>query len=73
MLLSDVSIKRPVFATMLNVILIVFGFFSYKKLGIDQFPNIDFPVVTVQVAYPGADPKTVEQKILEPLKEFERT
>ena len=68
MLLSDVSIKRPVFATMLNVILIVFGFFSYKKLGIDQFPNIDFPVVTVQVAYPGADPKTVEQKILEPLE-----
>ena len=68
MLLSDVSIKRPVFATMLNVVLIVFGFFSYKKLGIDQFPNIDFPVVTVQVAYPGADPKTVEQKILEPLE-----
>ncbi|MEY4066628.1 MAG: hypothetical protein RIR26_2836 [Pseudomonadota bacterium] len=68
MLLAEVSIKRPVFATMLNVILIVFGLFSYKKLGIDQFPNIDFPVVTVQVTYPGADPKTVEQKILQPLE-----
>ena len=68
MLLADVSIKRPVFATMLNVILIVFGLFSYRKIGIDQFPNIDFPVVTVQVAYPGADPKTVEQKILQPLE-----
>lgn len=68
MLLADVSIKRPVFATMLNVILIVFGLFSYNKLGIDQFPNIDFPVVTVQVTYPGADPKTVEQKILQPLE-----
>lgn len=68
MILADVSIKRPVFATMLNVVLIVFGLFSYKKLGIDQFPNIDFPVVTVQVTYPGADPKTVEQKILQPLE-----
>ncbi|NBX18047.1 MAG: efflux RND transporter permease subunit [Proteobacteria bacterium] len=68
MLLADVSVKRPVFATMLNVILIVFGLFSYGKLGIDQFPNIDFPVVTVQVTYPGADPKTVEQKILQPLE-----
>ncbi|MEN9809542.1 MAG: hypothetical protein RLZZ488_1109 [Pseudomonadota bacterium] len=68
MILANVSIKRPVFATMLNVVLIVFGLFSYKKLGIDQFPNIDFPVVTVQVTYPGADPKTVEQKILQPLE-----
>jgi HAE1 family hydrophobic/amphiphilic exporter-1 len=68
MLLADVSIKRPVFATMLNIVLIVFGLFSYSKLGIDQFPNIDFPVVTVQVSYPGADPKTVEQKILQPLE-----
>ncbi|MEN9826676.1 MAG: hypothetical protein RI953_2421, partial [Pseudomonadota bacterium] len=68
MILADVSIKRPVFATMLNVVLIVFGLFSYKKLGIDQFPNIDFPVVTVQVTYPGADPKTVEQKVLQPLE-----
>ncbi len=68
MMLSDVSIKRPVFATMLNVVLIVFGLFSYGKLGIDQFPNVDFPVVTVRVVYPGADPKTVEDKILIPLE-----
>jgi HAE1 family hydrophobic/amphiphilic exporter-1 len=68
MQLANVSIKRPVFATIINLVLIVFGLFSYKKLGIDQFPNIDFPVVTVQVTYPGADPKTVEQKILEPLE-----
>ena len=68
MLLSDVSIKRPVFATMLNVVLIVFGLFAYGSLGIDQFPNVDFPVVTVRVVYPGADPKTIEQKILDPLE-----
>lgn len=68
MILSDVSIKRPVFATMINVVLIVFGLFSYGKLGIDQFPNVDFPVVVVSVPYPGADPRSVEQKILEPLE-----
>jgi hydrophobic/amphiphilic exporter-1 (mainly G- bacteria), HAE1 family len=68
MQLANVSISRPVFATMLSVILIVFGFFSYNKLGIDQFPNVDFPIVTVRVVYPGADPKTIEQKVLDPLE-----
>jgi HAE1 family hydrophobic/amphiphilic exporter-1 len=67
-ILSDVSIKRPVFATILNLVLIVFGIFSYTKLGIDQFPNVDFPVVVAQVTYPGADPKTIEQKVLDPLE-----
>jgi HAE1 family hydrophobic/amphiphilic exporter-1 len=68
MILSDVSIKRPVFATMINLVLIVFGLFSYGKIGIDQFPNVDFPIVTVQTVYKGADPKTIEQKVLDPLE-----
>lgn len=68
MFLSDVSIKRPVFATMMNLVLVVFGLFAYGKLGIDQFPNVDFPVVVVQTIYPGADPKTIEEKVLEPLE-----
>jgi HAE1 family hydrophobic/amphiphilic exporter-1 len=68
MSLSDVAIKRPIFATMLNAVLIVFGLFGYSKIGIDQFPDVDFPVVIVQVVYPGADPASVEQKILEPLE-----
>lgn len=68
MLLSDVSIKRPVFATMLNLVLVVFGLFSYGKLGIDQFPNVDFPVVVVSTLFKGADPKTIEDKILEPME-----
>jgi HAE1 family hydrophobic/amphiphilic exporter-1 len=69
MLLSDVSIKRPVFATMLNLVLVVFGLFSLPRLGIDQYPNVDFPVVTVSVVYPGADPESVEQRILKPIEE----
>ncbi len=69
MILSDISIKRPVFATMLNVVLVVFGLFALPRLAIDQYPNVDFPVITVSVVYPGADPETIEQRILDPLEE----
>ena len=69
MLISDVSIKRPVFATMLNLVLIVFGLFSLPRLGVDQYPDVDFPVVTVSVVYPGADPESVEQRVLSPLED----
>lgn len=68
MRLSDISIKRPVFATMLNVVLVIFGLFSLPRLAVDLYPNVDFPVVAVTVLYPGADPESVEQKILEPLE-----
>ena len=68
MFLSDVSIRRPVLATMLNVVLVVFGLFSLPRLPIDQYPNVDFPVVTVSVIYPGADPTSIEQRILDPLE-----
>jgi len=66
--LSDLSIKRPVLATMLNVVLVIFGLFSLPKLAIDLYPDVDFPVVTATVIYPGADPESVEQKILDPLE-----
>lgn len=69
MILSDISIKRPVFATILNLVLVVFGLFALPRLAVDQFPNVDFPVVTATVVYPGADPETVEQRILDPLEE----
>lgn len=68
MILSEVSIKRPVFATMLNLVLVVFGLFSLPRLAVDLYPNVDFPVVTVSVLYPGADPESVEQRVLDPLE-----
>lgn len=68
MQLSDLSIKRPVLATMLNVVLVIFGLFSLPQLSIDQYPDVDFPVVTVSVVYPGADPESIEQKVLDPLE-----
>jgi HAE1 family hydrophobic/amphiphilic exporter-1 len=69
MILSEISIKRPVFATMLNLVLVVFGLFALPELAVDQYPNVDFPIITATVVYPGADPETIEQKILEPLEE----
>ena len=47
MFLSDVSIKRPVFATMLMVLLVVLGLVSYKRLAIDEYPDVTYPVVCV--------------------------
>ena len=45
--LADLCIRRPVFATMLVMSLVVLGLFTYRRLGLDLFPNIDFPIVTV--------------------------
>lgn len=68
MILSSVSIKRPVFATILNVLIVVFGLFSLPELPIELNPNVDFPVVSVLVTWPGAAPQSVEAQILEPLE-----
>jgi hydrophobic/amphiphilic exporter-1 (mainly G- bacteria), HAE1 family len=69
MFLSDVSIKRPVFATMLMAALVTLGLFSYRKLAIDQWPDISFPFIVVQVPYPGASPETVERDVTRKIEE----
>ena len=69
MFLSDTSIKRPVFTTMVMLGLAVFGFISLRSLGIDLFPRIEFPVVTVISVLPGADPHTVETTVSKPIEE----
>ena len=55
--LAKLCIKRPVFATMLIVSLMVVGAFSYFALGVDLFPDVDFPVCTVTTTLPGASPR----------------
>src|SRR5687767_10048448 len=67
--LSGVSIRRPVFTTMMMVGLVVLGLFGYRRLAIDQFPEVDIPVVSVQTVYPGASSETVEREITRPLEE----
>ncbi|HET8940329.1 MAG TPA: efflux RND transporter permease subunit [Polyangiales bacterium] len=69
MKLAEVSIRRPVFAIMLIASLVVFGLVSYPRIGVDLFPNVEFPFVTVTVTYPGADPASMESKIADPLEE----
>src|SRR5678815_6156782 len=73
MRISDISIKRPVFAVMINLALIVFGLVSYPRVGVDLFPNVDFPFVTVTVVYPGADPASMESKVADPIEEAVNT
>jgi hydrophobic/amphiphilic exporter-1 (mainly G- bacteria), HAE1 family len=67
--LADVSIKRPVFAFMFISALVVFGLVSYPRVGVDLFPKVEFPVVTVLVVFPGADPETMEMKVAKPIEE----
>ncbi|PRP91051.1 Multidrug resistance protein MdtB [Enhygromyxa salina] len=69
MKLVDVSVKRPIFAAMMIMVMVVFGLFAYPRLGVDLYPAVDFPVVTATVIYPGADPLTMESKVAEPIEE----
>jgi HAE1 family hydrophobic/amphiphilic exporter-1 len=62
-------ISRPVFTAMLVLAVVVFGLNAYPKIGVDQFPDIDFPVVTVTTVQPGADPETIERDVSDPLEE----
>ena len=69
MLLSDLSIRQPVFATMLMIGLMVLGIFSYKELATDLFPKVDLPVVSVRTLYPGVSPETVETEVTKRIEE----
>jgi HAE1 family hydrophobic/amphiphilic exporter-1 len=69
MFLSDLSIKQPVLATMLSVTLVVLGLYSYNQLSVDLMPNVEIPVLTVQTAYPGASPETVEREVTKRIEE----
>lgn len=63
MKISDISIRKPVFATMMIATLLVLGMFSYYALPVEMFPNVDFPFVIVQTVYPGASAESVETEV----------
>ncbi|PYP31714.1 MAG: hypothetical protein DMD49_07545 [Gemmatimonadetes bacterium] len=69
MFLSDLSIKRPVLATMMIMALVVLGLFSYRRLGIDQFPDVEFPFLVIQTRYIGASPESVEREVTKKIEE----
>ncbi|MDU0114215.1 efflux RND transporter permease subunit [Psychrosphaera aquimarina] len=68
MLLSDLSVKRPVFATVVNMLLVTFGVVAFFMLSLRQYPDIDPPIVSVSTNYPGASAEIVESKITQILE-----
>ncbi len=66
---TRVSLQNPVFATMVMLALVVLGLFSMQRLQVDQFPNVDFPVVVISTDYPGASPEIVESEVTKKIEE----
>ncbi len=71
--LAEICVKRPVFATMLILSLVTVGAFSFFSLGLDLFPKIDFPTITVTVVNPGASPQEIETDVTEKIEEAVNT
>ena len=69
MALSDLSIRRPVFAWMLMLGLIAFGGLAFFRLGVSQLPDVDFPVITVTAHLDGAPPEVMEQDVVDVLED----
>jgi multidrug efflux pump len=69
MIISDVSIKRPVFASVISLLLIAFGLVAYERLSLREYPDIDPPIVTVEVNYPGAPANIVETRVTRIIEE----
>lgn len=67
--LSELSIKRPVLATVMILIIIIFGLIGYTGLAVREYPNVDNPIITVHVSYPGANADVIENQITEPLEQ----
>ncbi|MGN6182933.1 MAG: efflux RND transporter permease subunit [Thermoanaerobaculia bacterium] len=71
--LAEICVRRPVFATVIILALVVFGAFSYLKLGVDRFPNVEFPFVIVTTVLPGAAPEEIETEITDKIEESVNT
>ena len=66
---TRVSLNNPVLATMMMLALVVLGLFSMQRLQVDQFPNVDFPVVVIITDYPGASPEIIESEVSKKIEE----
>jgi len=69
MVLSDISIRRPVFATVINLVVLLIGIIAYDRLAVRLIPNVDTPVVTVNTSYPGASAQVIESQITQPIED----
>src|SRR4029078_9999668 len=66
--ISELSLRRPVLAVVLNIVIIVFGVIGFKFLGVRDYPAIDPPNINVRTSYTGANPEIIETQITEPLE-----
>ncbi|KTR05742.1 nodulation protein NolG [Aureimonas ureilytica] len=73
MFLTRISVAHPVFATMMMAAIVVIGLFGYSRLGVEQFPQVDLPVVVVSTSYTGASPETVESAVTRPIEQAVNT
>ena len=69
MQLAEVSIRRPVFATVLSLLILLIGAVSFQRLSVREYPKIDEPVVTVTVRYAGASAEVIESQVTKPLED----
>ncbi|HEY0660173.1 MAG TPA: efflux RND transporter permease subunit [Lysobacter sp.] len=69
MVLSDISIRRPVFATVINLVVLLVGIIAYDRLAVRLIPNVDVPVVTVNTTYPGASAQVIESQVTQPIED----
>lgn len=69
MFLSDLSIKRPVLASVLMLSLVTLGVFSYRRLAVDLYPDVELPFISIVTVYPGAAPESVEREVSKPIEE----
>ncbi|MBF0576943.1 efflux RND transporter permease subunit [Dysgonomonas sp. GY617] len=69
MTISELSIRRPVLSTVFMLIIFILGMIGYTYLGVREYPNIDNPIITVSVSYPGANAEIIESQITEPLEQ----
>ncbi len=71
--LAEICVRRPVFATVIILALVVVGAFSYFKLGVDRFPNVEFPFIIVTTVLPGAAPEEIETEVTDKIEESVNT
>ena len=67
--ISELSIRRPVLATVMTLIIILFGAIGYMTLGVREYPSVDNPIISVSCSYPGANADVIENQITEPLEQ----
>ena len=69
MFLAKLAIERPVLATMLIMVFVVFGFIAYRNMNLEEMPEMEIPIVTIQTIYAGASPEIVESQVTDKIED----